>query len=49
MLQEKFPPGPPADLAALSRSCTDPNQLTRWISVAVAAHSLEEFRQALRG
>jgi len=47
VLQEKFPPGPPADLAAFIRSCADSNQLTRWISAAVAALSLDEFRRAL--
>ena len=49
VLAKKFPPGPPSEVVAVIQSCTDPNLLSQWLDAAVAAPSLGEFQQALRG
>jgi hypothetical protein len=47
LLALRFPPGAPADLTAQIRATTDAAQLRRWFDAAVAAASLEAFRQAI--
>ncbi|MBL8793029.1 MAG: transposase [Planctomycetia bacterium] len=47
LLKQKFPPGPPAELAAVIQGNHDTEQLARWFDAAVVAQSLDEFRQAL--
>jgi hypothetical protein len=44
VLQRRFPPVP-RDLEERIRSCTDADQLDRWIDTAAPATSLEEFRR----
>ena len=46
-LEFRFPPGAPAELAALIRSTTDLAKLKRWSAVALKAASLDEFRADL--
>jgi hypothetical protein len=47
LLELRFPPGPPPDLAAKVRGTTDPEQLRRWFDVAFTAASLEAFRNGM--
>jgi hypothetical protein len=46
LLARRFPPGLPAEVAAVIRGATDVAQLQRWFDLAVDADSLETFRRA---
>jgi hypothetical protein len=46
LLELRFPPGAPADLAGLIRSSTDLAQLSRWFDAAATVATLDDFRQA---
>src|SRR5262245_9158399 len=48
LLALRFPPGAPEEVAAVIRATTDPEQLDRWFDVAVAAGSLDAFRQGVQ-
>lgn len=45
VLAELFPPGAPSDLDAIIRATSDPEQLRRWLLIAVKGDSLDAFRK----
>ncbi len=47
LLEKKFPPGPPAEVASLIRSTEDKALLDHWFEVALDAASLDEFCRAM--
>ena len=47
LLEKKFPPGAPADLAGIIQACTEQTQLAHWLDAAIDAASLDDFRRAI--
>ncbi|MBL8795192.1 MAG: hypothetical protein JNM56_14905 [Planctomycetia bacterium] len=47
LLQKRFPPGAPADLAADIKACQDPEALSRWFDAALDATALDDFRKSM--
>lgn len=47
LLQKRFPPGAPVDLAAAIKASQDPETLSRWFDAALDADTLDDFRKAL--
>ena len=45
VLEWRFPPGAPAEMAARIRAVADLEQLRRWFDLAFTADSLDAFRQ----
>jgi hypothetical protein len=46
VLAARFPPGASADLEAAIRATTNPEQLQRWLRLAVKMNSRDDFRHA---
>lgn len=49
LLEKRFPPGAPAQVATVIKASTDVEQLNRWFDAAIDAASLEQFQQAMGG
>ncbi len=47
LLEKRFPPGAPTEVAATIKASTNIEQLNRWFDAAIDAASLDEFRQAM--
>jgi hypothetical protein len=45
ILEVRFPPGAPPDLAQAIRATTDLDRLSHWLDLAITAASLDDFLQ----
>jgi hypothetical protein len=48
LLEFRFPPGAPADLAAMLRTTADLDKLDKWFDAAYHAPSLDDFRRTIQ-